>query len=162
MTNREFFLQRREAEYPATYKVMEALPEEQLDYRPHPKSRSARELATHIIYGDVICTCLMAKDCVDYKEPPPAASVKELLAGSEKANHDLMDQLKGMSEEDWQKKARFKAGDKEFPVVLGEFLWFIHFGLIHHRGQLSAYVRPMGGQVPSIYGPSGDERTVKL
>ncbi len=149
MTNREFFLQRREAEYPATYKVMEALLEEQLDYRPHPKSRSARELATHIIYGDVICTCLMAKDCVDYKEPPPAASVKELLAGSEKANHDLMELLKGMSEEDWQKKARFKAGDKEFPIVLGEFLWFIHFGLIRHRGQLSAYLRPMGGCLPS-------------
>jgi uncharacterized damage-inducible protein DinB len=44
----------------------------------------------------------------------------------------------------------------EQPV--GTFLWFILFDAIHHRGQLSAYLRPMGGKVPSIYGPSADER----
>ncbi len=41
---------------------------------------------------------------------------------------------------------------------IGEFLWFILFDAIHHRGQLSTYIRPMGGQVPAIYGPSGDSR----
>ena len=44
----------------------------------------------------------------------------------------------------------------EMPI--GEFLWFILFDAIHHRGQLSTYIRPMGGQVPAIYGPSGDSR----
>jgi uncharacterized damage-inducible protein DinB len=43
----------------------------------------------------------------------------------------------------------------EQPV--GQFLWFILFDAIHHRGQLSAYLRPMGGKVPAIYGPSADE-----
>jgi uncharacterized damage-inducible protein DinB len=41
---------------------------------------------------------------------------------------------------------------------IGQFLWFIHFDAIHHRGQLSAYLRPMGANVPAIYGPSADER----
>jgi uncharacterized damage-inducible protein DinB len=41
---------------------------------------------------------------------------------------------------------------------IGGFLWFILFDAIHHRGQLSAYIRPMGGKVPAIYGPSGDSR----
>ena len=40
---------------------------------------------------------------------------------------------------------------------LGAFLWYLFFDAIHHRGQLSAYIRPMGGKVPSIYGPSGDD-----
>jgi uncharacterized damage-inducible protein DinB len=44
---------------------------------------------------------------------------------------------------------------REAPV--GELLWYIFFDAIHHRGQLSTYIRPMGGQVPSIYGPSGDD-----
>jgi uncharacterized damage-inducible protein DinB len=36
-------------------------------------------------------------------------------------------------------------------------LWLFFFDAIHHRGQLSTYIRPMGGKVPSIYGPSGDD-----
>jgi uncharacterized damage-inducible protein DinB len=39
---------------------------------------------------------------------------------------------------------------------LGDLLWFFFFDAIHHRGQLSTYIRPMGGKVPSIYGPSAD------
>ena len=157
MTNREFFLARREAEYPTTFKVLEALPADQLDFRLHPRGRSARELATHIIYGDVIGAELAVNHRIDYQEPPPAASHQELLTFADKANNDLCAELAKLSEEDWQRKATFRAGKKEFPVVLGEFLWFIHFGLIHHRGQLSTYLRPMGGKVPAIYGPSADE-----
>jgi uncharacterized damage-inducible protein DinB len=44
----------------------------------------------------------------------------------------------------------------EQPV--SEFLWMIFFDAIHHRGQLTTYLRPMGSKVPAIYGPSGDER----
>jgi uncharacterized damage-inducible protein DinB len=157
MTNREFFLARRAAEYPTTFKVLEALPADQLDFRLHPRGRSARDLATHIIYGDVIGAELAVNHRIDYQEPPPAASHQELLVFADKANNDFRAELAKLSEEDWQRKATFRAGKKEFPVVLGEFLWFIHFGLIHHRGQLSTYLRPMGGKVPAIYGPSADE-----
>ena len=54
----------------------------------------------------------------------------------------------------WSGKGQFFSGGKmvlEMPV--GEFLWFILFDAIHHRGQLSTYIRPMGGTVPAIYGP---------
>ena len=47
----------------------------------------------------------------------------------------------------------------EQPV--GQFLWFILFDAIHHRGQLAAYLRPMGGKVPAIYGPSADARVTE-
>lgn len=159
MTNREFFLARREAEFPTTLKVLEALPEEQLGYRPHPGSRSARELATHIVYGDTICAELITKAGVDYKEPPPAESRAAVLSAAKVADDKLRAALGTLTENGWQKKVKLKAGKKEFGVVLGEFLWFIHFGVIHHRAQMSTYLRPMGGKVPPIYGPSGDDRT---
>ena len=44
-----------------------------------------------------------------------------------------------------------------FEVPLGEMFWLGLFDAIHHRGQLSVYIRPMGGRVPSIYGPSADD-----
>jgi uncharacterized damage-inducible protein DinB len=44
-----------------------------------------------------------------------------------------------------------------FEVPLGEMFWLGLFDAIHHRGQLSVYLRPMGGRVPSIYGPSADD-----
>jgi uncharacterized damage-inducible protein DinB len=67
-----------------------------------------------------------------------------------------------MSEADWAKLGQFKMGDvvaMEQPI--GDFLWLFFFDAIHHRGQLSTYIRPMGGKVPSIYGPSGDEQPMR-
>jgi uncharacterized damage-inducible protein DinB len=63
-----------------------------------------------------------------------------------------------MDDASWNKPAEFYYQGK---VVsnrpAGEFIWFCLFDAIHHRGQLSAYLRPMGGKVPAIYGPSADE-----
>jgi uncharacterized damage-inducible protein DinB len=50
-----------------------------------------------------------------------------------------------------------KIGERLMEQSLGGFLWYLFFDAIHHRGQLSTYIRPMGGKVPSIYGPSGDD-----
>ena len=66
-----------------------------------------------------------------------------------------------MDEASWSRVAQFYYSGKvvsEQPV--GQFLWFILFDAIHHRGQLSAYLRPMGGTVPSIYGPSADSESM--
>jgi hypothetical protein len=52
-------------------------------------------------------------------------------------------------------------GNLAWEAPLGELLWFMFFDAIHHRGQLSTYIRPMGGKVPSIYGPSGDNSVRK-
>jgi len=63
-----------------------------------------------------------------------------------------------IGEDDWKRTAKLYVGEQlimEQP--LGEFLWYLFFDAIHHRGQLSTYIRPMGGKVPQIYGPSGDD-----
>jgi len=52
---------------------------------------------------------------------------------------------------------KFVMGDNSFTDTVGNTLWGYLFDMVHHRGQLSAYIRPMGGKVPNTYGPSGDE-----
>jgi uncharacterized damage-inducible protein DinB len=67
-----------------------------------------------------------------------------------------------MDESSWCRVAKFfYAGKVISEQPAGQFLWFILFDAIHHRGQLSAYLRPMGGAVPAIYGPSADSRSKK-
>jgi len=70
----------------------------------------------------------------------------------------LDDRLQRMNDAGWQWSAQLLSNDKlEREATVGEFLWYIFFDAIHHRGQLSTYIRPMGGKVPHIYGPSGDD-----
>jgi uncharacterized damage-inducible protein DinB len=71
-----------------------------------------------------------------------------------------MEVVESMDDTAWDRKAQFFFNGKmvsEQPV--SQFLWMILFDAIHHRGQLTAYLRPMGGKVPSIYGPSADSRS---
>ncbi|HZF74027.1 MAG TPA: DinB family protein [Gemmatimonadaceae bacterium] len=159
MTSREFYLERRRAELPTFLKVLRALPPDQLDYKPHERSPSAQQLAWTLTKE--LGNCLeVARDnktqwCAD--PPPPFA---EMLSLFEQRSQDLIDLVTAMDESSWSAVAQFSYGGKvvsEQPV--GQFLWYIHFDAIHHRGQLSAYLRPMGGTVPAIYGPSADSRS---
>jgi uncharacterized damage-inducible protein DinB len=82
-----------------------------------------------------------------------------MLGLFEQWSNELTDTVSKMDEASWNRLAQFYYNGKvvsEQPV--GQFLWFILFDAIHHRGQLSAYLRPMGGTVPAIYGPSADSR----
>jgi uncharacterized damage-inducible protein DinB len=67
-------------------------------------------------------------------------------------------ELAGVNESQWTKRAEFRMNGRvalDWPVR--EILWMFHFDAIHHRGQLTTYLRTMGGRVPSIYGKSGDD-----
>jgi uncharacterized damage-inducible protein DinB len=57
----------------------------------------------------------------------------------------------------WEEDTRMYVGERLVRTApLGDSVWDFFFDAIHHRGQLTTYIRPMGGKVPSIYGPSGD------
>ena len=83
-----------------------------------------------------------------------------MLAMYERWSKQLIDVVSKVDDEGWDRKAQgIYQGKVVMEQPLGIFLWFILFDAIHHRGQLAAYLRPMGGKVPSIYGPSADERS---
>jgi uncharacterized damage-inducible protein DinB len=158
MTPREFYLERRRAELPAFLKVLMALPADRLNYKPHDRSPSAEQIVWTLTSELRACLDVVTHNKAEWKgDPPPPWD--EMLRLFEQWSNELTDFVANMNEASWDRTAQFYYNGKvvsEQPV--GQFLWFILFDAIHHRGQLSAYIRPMGGTVPSIYGPSADSR----
>lgn len=158
MTNREFFIKRWEEEYPTFLRVFRALPKDKPDYRPHPRSRSAVELVWLLVLEEQACSVCIDAGQVEWKEEPPPRSLEEVVAVYEKAHADLAPRLKRLDDTTWEgKTARLLSGGESYELPLGEMLWAVLFDAIHHRGQLSLYIRLMGSKVPAIYGPSADE-----
>jgi uncharacterized damage-inducible protein DinB len=158
MTTREFYLATRKNEFPIFKKVLKALPKDHLDYKPDERSPSAEQVVWTLVHQTSIC-CDVARDARGEWKDSPAPPLDEMLETFERASNELVDLVSKMREKDWEKKAQFYYQGKvvsEQPV--GQFLWSMMFDAIHHRGQLSAYLRPMGGKVPAIYGPSADEQ----
>jgi len=156
MTLREFYLKRAKAEFPVFLKVLRALPKD-LSYKPHDRSPSAEQLAWTVTnelkaLNDVVDT---GKSEWVTVAPP---GLDEMIQMYEKWSTELLDKVSNMDSAGEQRNAQFLYQGMvvmEKPTV--EFLWDFMFDAIHHRGQLSAYLRPMGGKVPSIYGPSADD-----
>lgn len=159
MTLREFYLERRKAEHPAFLNVVKALPAEQLSYKPHDRSPSAEQILWTLT--NELKTCLdVASNGTTEWSSPPVPPLNEMVELFEQRSNELTELVSSMDEAAWNRVAKFYYNGKLVSEQLvGQFLWFILFDAIHHRGQLSTYLRPMGGRVPSIYGPSGDSRS---
>jgi uncharacterized damage-inducible protein DinB len=156
MTQREFFLERQRAELPVFLRVLQALPKDRLYYKPHERSPSAEQLVWTLANELQPCLDVLIENRGEWKVLP-APPFEEMLRLFESRSKEVADRVSKMDDAAWNRTAQFFYNGKmvsEQPV--GTFLWFILFDAIHHRGQLSAYLRPMGGKVPSIYGPSAD------
>jgi len=93
---------------------------------------------------------------IDYKNFP-ADDYEKMRALWRKSTATLTDRLKKLDDAGWKRPVRFLMEGKQInETTTNEMLWGFLHDMIHHRGQLSTYIRPMGGKVPSIYGPSGD------
>lgn len=154
---REYFLECLEAETPKFIRVIKAVPSDKADYRPHPRSTSARDLVW-LLASELRDAC----ELVDHGELnfalQPAPSVPEALAAYERNAADLQRRVAAADDAKWESNARFLVdGNVAWETTLGDMLFGFLFDAIHHRGQLSTYLRPMGAKVPSIYGPSADD-----
>lgn len=159
MTSREFYLQRREAEFPVFMSVLKALPPDQLSYKPHERSPSAEQIVWTLARELKACIGA-AKEGKAEMENIPAPPLAEMLEMYERWTKELIEVVSKIDDEGWDRNAQgIFQGKVVMEQPLGTFLWFILFDAIHHRGQLAAYLRPMGGQVPSIYGPSADAKS---
>ena len=158
MTMREFLQSRRKAELPAFTKVLKALPPARFDYRPHERSPSAADIVWALAQETKACCDLVDTGRFNWKPDPPPGDPEAIVSAFQKHYAALDERIDRLGEAGWQGPGQVLINDqlyREGPV--GEFLWYVFFDAIHHRGQLSTYIRPMGGQVPSIYGPSGDD-----
>lgn len=154
----DFLRYRRKAEQPVFASVLKALPASRFDYRPHERSASAGEIIWTLALETKACCDLIDSGRINWKPEPPPHDPDSILAAFHQHWAALDGRLTQLDAAGWDKPAQLLVNDKLMrEATVGEFLWYVFFDAIHHRGQLSTYIRPMGGQVPSIYGPSGDD-----
>ncbi len=157
-------LQELEQEADATRRVLERVPQEHLDWRPHPKSRTLGQLALHIAIVPGAVAALAAapspSPAPQFTDPDPsppnaAALVPELERSIARARSILGT----MHDETITSTLRLMNGDRELfsvpRIALLRSVMLNHW--YHHRGQLTVYLRELNVPVPSIYGPSADE-----
>jgi uncharacterized damage-inducible protein DinB len=152
-----------EAETPATRRVLERIPAHQLDWRPHPKSMSAGQLAHHVaaIPGNAVRLAQM--DGLDVATRPTeyasAASKDALLATLDASVAAVREFLTGLDETRANGIWRMTFGEREVFAIprLGvvRTMGFNHW--YHHRGELVVYLRLLDVPVPVVYGRSADE-----
>jgi uncharacterized damage-inducible protein DinB len=158
MNTREYFAQCFKAEKPRFVRVLQAVPAGKAGYKPHERSSSAGDLVWLIAseWGDA--RELIDKGEVNYAMRPAPAKLSDSIAAFEKNAGEIEKRLAKLGDAAWKKKARFLMDGKvAWESALGDMLYGFLFDAIHHRGQLSSYLRPMGAKVPSIYGPSADD-----
>jgi uncharacterized damage-inducible protein DinB len=135
-----------------TSKVLSRIPEGS-DYRPDPKSRTAREIAWQIVAEEKMIIDALEMGKVEWAPAPPPATMKELCDIYDKQSVDIVRRWQALPDARWDGVLDFFGGQRPASPMAWGFL----FDIVHHRGQITTYLRPMGSTVPQIYGPSADE-----
>jgi len=146
-----------ENEMQTTERVLESVPSGRLDYQPDGKAKTGLGLVRHIALEDAwMLNCVADGQFV----PPPddsdscgIMSPSDAVARYKENVPAALDRVRGLSGEQLTKEIDL-FGMMQAPAVT--FLAMAVKHSVHHRGQLSTYLRPMGGTVPGIYGPSAD------
>jgi len=149
------------AERPVTKAVITAIPVDGVDYRPDDIARTAIELAWHIVTAEHRFFDAVAEGAFDLTPRPRPDAVRtpaDVIAWYDEQIEADIARLKGMTGDRLLAPIDFR-GLFQFPAVIYVQLALNHS--IHHRGQLSTYLRPMGAKVPSIYGESYDGRVAR-
>jgi uncharacterized damage-inducible protein DinB len=135
-----------------TSKVISRIPESN-DYKPDPKSRTAREIAWQIVCEEQMLLEALEMGKADWKPASMPKTMKEIHAAYDKGSAAFIEKLGKLPANRW-------SGDIEFfgnKRPSSDMAWSFLFDIVHHRGQITTYLRPMGSTVPRIYGPSADE-----
>jgi uncharacterized damage-inducible protein DinB len=135
-----------------TSRVLGRIPEGS-DYRPDPKSRTAREIAWQIVCEERMIIEALETGKAEWAPPPTPVTMKDVVEAYDKQSAEIIRRWKSLPQERWAGTLEFFGRQRPASPMAWSFL----FDIVHHRGQISTYLRPMGSKVPQIYGPSGDE-----
>jgi uncharacterized damage-inducible protein DinB len=162
MNIRDALLADFDHEMGTTRRLLERVPDDRLSWKPHAKSMSLGALATHLANLPHWGGTILADASFDLADGPPTAaemgSRAEIVAAFDatcKETRARMDRTDAEYQSPWTLK---RAGQQVFSVPrVAAFRSFVLHHSIHHRGQLSVYLRLNDVAVPAIYGPSADE-----
>lgn len=142
-------------ELKTTLKVIKAIPEGHMDYKPHEKSNSLKDILKTLIVGNVLNEKFIigeqpANSMEGVPEFDSIASAAEIF---ERMSGEFMTKLEAAPGDDLVKPFSMWGMDGTRATLMFGMMC----DMIHHRGQLSVYIRLLDGKVPSIYGPTSDE-----
>lgn len=148
-----------QGEFPATVRVVAAVNDANRDYRPHPRSRTAWELAKHLATADIWFLDGIAKGSFSFD--PEAAKkadaqfhqIADVVAYYERTFPAKLGAVQDLPGESLSEVIDFFG---MMSMSRAQWIGFANNHSVHHRGQLSAYLRALGARVPDIYGPSAD------
>jgi uncharacterized damage-inducible protein DinB len=152
MDEKSLFTEFWTKEAKTTSKVLSRIPEGS-EYRPDPKSRTARDIAWQIVNEEKMIIDAMENGSAEWAPAPAPATIKELCETYDRQSADIVRRLQALPAERWNGTLEFFGGQRPASPMAWSFL----FDIVHHRGQITTYLRPMGSTVPQIYGPSADE-----
>jgi uncharacterized damage-inducible protein DinB len=144
-----------------TRRVLERVPGDKLTWKPHPKSMSLGELALHVAGapGLIVGWCAQDETTFTGEPTPKPSSTSEILAAHDASVEKVKTTLPEIGDAGMQGTWTAKAGGQTLATMpkaaMARSLLMNHW--VHHRGQLSVYLRLLDVAVPSIYGPSADE-----
>jgi len=152
----KYLFQTLETEFATTRKVLAAVPAGQLNFKLGEKGRTAAELMWHMVQSDVGFAEGIANLNFDNWRPEtaPPQTTAEILAAFDRDIPPVFEKVKSLTPEQLATPVNFM-NFMTLPVVIYVGWWANH--IIHHRGQLSTYLRAMNAHVPGIYGGSADE-----
>lgn len=158
---KKHFLEALGREYERTLRLLRAFPADKADFKPHEKSSSARDVAYTLARGSALMTKALTTG-FDWSKPgappPTPETMAEVVKAVETQYGQLVETATRMQEAELDETVQFFVAPKTLgDVTKMDFLWMVLFDHVHHRGQLSVYMRMLDAKVPSIYGPSADE-----
>jgi uncharacterized damage-inducible protein DinB len=157
MDQKALFMKIWGQEAPTTRKVLSRIPEGS-NYRPDPKSRTAREIAWLIVREEIALGDGFARGAFEWAEVPAPATMKEVVDTYDRHHDRVTKTFHSTEPSRWEQSMPFMMDGREVMKATGyENAWGFLLDMIHHRGQLTTYLRPMGSTVPQIYGSSADE-----
>jgi len=159
MTIAEVFLREFDGEMETTRRVLERVPSDRLEWSPHPKSMTLKKLAGHVAelasWGVRIDESSFE---VGTRKRPEFDSVSELLAQFDETVAASRGSIARKSDEDLRERFTVTRAGTTYQMSKASLLRRVFLNhLIHHRGQLSVYLRLNDVPLPPIYGPSADE-----
>ena len=152
MNEKELFTSFWTTESKTTRNVLSRIPEGS-DYRPDPRSRTAHEIAWQIVCEEKMLIDALESGKAEWAPAPLPATMKEVFDAYEQQSADCARRWARLDDALWDGKLEWFGSER----LASPMAWSFLFDIVHHRGQITTYLRPMGSKVPQIYGPSADE-----